>query len=448
MTAAEMNATGIRHRIKGELDLAIAAYQEALRLDSNFVEAHSNLGEALYQKGNLDQAILSFREALQLRPGHFQALANMGNVLRKLGRLEQAVGAYEAALGQQPDCFEVMAILGDTHLSIGNLDAAFEFYQRAAALRPGDAGMLWNIGLIHLRRGEFEKGWPLIEWRKKIPGTPMNRGFAQPEWDGWNAVGKTLLVYGEGGYGDSIQFIRYVPLLRERAAQVVLECPPALVALFRSFPGMDELITQGDAPPSFDVQISLPSLPGVFKTKLDNVPNRVPYLAAPDDRLAIWRDRVPSDGLLNLGICWAGNRQRSDDDARSCPPDLFGPLLRVPGARFFNLQLGTSAESLSGRLVDYTSKLRDFADTAAMVHYMDLVISVDTSVAHLAGALARPVWLLTSFVPAYQWLMERSDSPWYPTMRLFRQRKRGDWSGPLAEVEAALRGLARTIERE
>jgi len=255
-------------------------------------------------------------------------------------------------------------------------------------------------------------------------------------------------VYAEGGYGDAIQFVRYVPLLRARAMKIVLECPPRVVRLFSDIPGVDEIVERGKTLPEFDCRISLLSLPRIFRTDLNSIPNSVPYLKASAIDELNWKGRVQGGGRLKVGLAWAGSaRERESDDVRTRGLSILGPLGRTPGVRFYSLQMGPEASEARPAgmdVVDFSGDQRDFADTAGLIANLDLVISVDTSLAHLAGAMAKRVWVMVPNPADFRWLLDRADSPWYPTMRLFRQRRRGDWGSVVADLATALSELAGT----
>jgi Flp pilus assembly protein TadD len=430
-------------RDKGQLDEAIVVFRQAITLNPNIPEAHYNFGIALADKGQLDEAIAAYRQATALRPNFAGAHSNLGSALKDKGQLDEAIAACRQAIALQPNLLEAHCNLVNALRDKGQLDEAIAVCRRAIQIKPGDARVHWNLAILLLTLGRFAEGWEEFEWRLKDETKRLRRDFWPPQWNGEDLAGKTLLLHTEGGYGDAFQFIRYVPLLRGRAKKMILECSPTLVRLFSDLPGVDEIIARGRALPAFDYQIPLQSLPRLFKTDLTNIPNAVPYLKVPPEDQSRWKGRVQSEGQLKVGLVWAGSPPRKmGDDIRTRGLDVLAPLGQTPNVRFFSLQKGPEsslARPPGLKLTDFTQDLNDFTDTAALIENLDLVISVDTSVAHLAGALARAVWVLIPFSSDFRWLMDRTDSPWYPTMRLFRQRRHDDWESVIAEVEAALK---------
>jgi Flp pilus assembly protein TadD len=423
--------------LNGQHEQGVAVCRRVLKLQPDSVEALSNLGSILAMTRQFEEAITVFRQAIHLRPDIAPLHNNLGAALCEVERQDQAIPVFKSAIALQPGFADAHRNLANACADTGDFETALGEFREALKLRPDDSSMHWGMAIIHLKRGEFEKGWPLFEWRNQISGMSSFR-FAQAPWKGGKVENMTVLLYAEGGFGDTLLYVRYAPLVRERAGRVVLECQPELAPLLGSVAGIDQIIPRGQMLPEFDYQLALPSLPLAFKTDLNTIPNRVPYVTAPEDRLVVWRQRVNSDGRRNIGICWASHAEPGKKDPRRCDFELLTPIFATPGARFFSLQVGGRPAAPPKDWVDMTADLHDFADTAALIQCLDLIITVDTAVAHLAGALAKPVWLLTAFNAAYQWLLERTDSPWYPTMRLFRQKKRGDWTGPIEQIAAAL----------
>ena len=323
------------------------------------------------------------------------------------------------------------------HHARGDLIEAERLYRAALALRPDEPRTHWNLGLLLLLKGDFAAGWPEYAWRWQLPQLRVQRlQCRQPEWRGQDLRGKRILVYAEQGAGDSIQFARYIPLLAQAGANIWLGCQQPLAPLLQSIQGVEKCWPQpGPVPAEFDFHCSLPTLPAVMQT----IPHNVPYLSAHEARRAAWKARLPPGGF-SLGLCWAGSPAHRDDARRSIAPAYFAPFSQIPGVRLFSLQKNPAAGGFP--VADFSADLTDFAETAALIANLDLVITVDTAVAHLAGAMARPVWLLLPHLPDWRWMLNRSDSPWYPTMRLFRQCTPGDWSTPIAAAAGALADLA------
>jgi Flp pilus assembly protein TadD len=428
------NNLGIALAAKGQIDEAIAAWREAVALRPDYAEAHNNLGNALIEKGQFNEAVAAFRQAIALRPNYAEAYNNLGNAMQNGGQLDQAMAAYRHAIGLSPNYAEPHNNLGNTLFLKREFDEAVVAYRRAIALNPKDAETHWNLARLLLLVGRFAEGWEEYEWRLRLRATRLDRDFPQPYWNGEDLPGQTLLIYSEGGFGDALNFIRLVPLVSERVGKVVVECQPELLRIFADIP-VDQWIARGEKLPPFDCRISLPSLLRIFGIRLDNIPNSVPYLKAPRQEVEYWRGRIPKDGIKNIGLCWSGSRGELKERTRTL--DVFAPLAKIAGVRFFSLQKGPEANQPPPRgmeLTDHTQDLNDFADMAALIENLDLVISVDTSIAHLAGALAKPIWVLIPNHTDFRWLLDREDSPWYPTMRLFRQQIRGDWDSVIARV--------------
>ncbi|MGD0816433.1 MAG: tetratricopeptide repeat protein [Verrucomicrobiota bacterium] len=427
---------------------AVAATRQAAALQPNLRGVHVQLGMALTKLERCDEAMASFDIALRLEPHPDAELLNaVAAALEQRCDFVRAEEFARRALQLQPQSKEVLNNLGNALMGQTRLEEAVQVYDQALALNGDDAAICYDRSLALLASGDFLRGWAEYEWRWKRPDAPaIQPKFKQPAWDGQDIRGRAILLYAEQGAGDAIHFIRYIPLLAERGARVLLVCPAALQSLARHVKGLDQVLGPGDPLPPFDTHAALMSLPHLFKTTLENVPATVPYLPIPS------ADAFPLSakpaGVLKVGLIWAGGENYRKNRIRSAPLDQFLPLLRLPGIRFFSLQCGPRAADLRKlpadvQIEDLGTRVRDFSDTAAVVGQMDLVISVCTSTLHLAGALARPVWGVLAFAPCWRWMLGRPDSPWYPTMTLFRQPKPGDWPGVIAQVEAALRDLTR-----
>ena len=419
---------------RGELDAAQACYERALALRPKRVESHIGLGVVLRAQGRLEEAVVRYQRALALAPDHPETHNNLGVALVDLGRLDEAITHHERALAVQPAGAEMHYNLGSALQRQGRYAEALACYGRALALKPDYARAHLNRSLILLLTGKLDEGWPEYEWRFAVNG--YHRNFDQPLWSGKPLLGQSILVHAEQGFGDTLQFIRFVPAIAERGGSVVLEVPASLVRLARTVAGASQVVAAGDPLPAFDCHCPLLSLPRVLKTNLATIPNAVPYLSVPAEASAVWAERVATAPGLKVGIAWAGTTQGAIDLR------LLQPLWEITGISWFSLQVGAESRGLSSldgvKIVDLAPWLADFAETAAAIRQLDLVISVDTSVAHLAGALGRQTWVLLPHVPDWRWLLDRDDSPWYPTARLFRRRKADDWPGMAHEVAAAL----------
>ena len=434
---------GIALKCQGKLDEAVASYRRALELKPDFAQAHSNLGDVLNGLGRPDEAVASCRRALELVPDIAEAHSNLGNALKEQGNLDEAVASYRRALELKPDFAEIHQNLGIALQALAKLDEAAACYRRALELNPDFANAHLNQSLLSLLKGDFPRGWAEYPWRRKTDQCPR-REFSQRLWDGQPLEGKTILLYAEQGAGDTIQFVRYAALVRQRGGVVIVECPRPLVPLLAGCQGIDRLVGKGEELPPFDVQAPLESLPGIFHTTLEDLPAAIPYLIADPRRVERWRRELGPRASFKIGIAWQGNPENRNDRNRSIPLACFEPLARCSSAvRLLSLQKGAGLEQLQGvaerfPITELGSRLNDFMDTAALMMNLDLVITCDTAVAHLAGALGIPVWVALPLVPDWRWLLDRSDSPWYPTMRLFRQESRGDWQGVFRRIEVAL----------
>jgi Flp pilus assembly protein TadD len=427
---------GTLYRERGQLDEAIASYQQALRINPGFAQAHNNLGVALANRGRYDEALASYRAALRLSPNFAEVHGNLGNLLRERGEFDEAIGCYDQALRLNPGFVKAHNNRGMALLELARAEEALASFERALQLQPDFAEAHMNRGVALLLLGRLAEAWPEYEWRMRCKGYP-EVPLALPHWDGSDLKGKTILLTSEQGLGDTIQFIRYAALVKERGATVVATCPLLLLPLLASSPdtGVDELVPKVAGVASLAaVQVLLPSLPGIFKTTVDTVPARVPYLSADPARVDFWHRDLAAYRGLKIGIAWKGSAANPRDRWRTVPLTQFAPLGRLEGIHLFSLQVGPGREEIDalaarfavtdlGGRIDTSS----FADTAAVVKNLDLIVTVDTALAHLAGALAVPVWVALPFASDWRWMQHREDSPWYPTMRLFRKRQRGDW---------------------
>jgi Flp pilus assembly protein TadD len=424
----------------GQPDEAIDAYNQAVRLKPDFFQAYTNLGNLLCKLGRLDQAAEAFLQAVRLRPNLAEMHVNLSNVLRESWRLEEAAAAANTALELKPDLAEAFIGLGAALQAMGRFDQAIHACRNAIQRKPDLPAAHLNLALAELVLGNLERGWPEYEWRRKCPDVLPPRRFSQPEWDGNRIDGKTILLYCEQGFGDAIHFIRFAPLVAGLGGRVIVECPPPLLRIFTGFEGVDRVVAIGAPLPNFDFQCALPSLPGLFKTTVRSIPASIPYLAADAEIAESWRRRLePSSDILRIGLAWAGRSDNRNDRNRSIDLQKLSPLAAVKGVQFHSLQPSRAADPPMA-LSDWSDLLKDFAQTAGLIANLDLIVTVDTAVAHLAGAMGKIVWLLLPFPPDWRWMLDRSDSPWYPTMRLFRQEMPGDWDKVIRRVAEQLSG--------
>jgi len=440
------NNLGNALKMLGNADEALAEYRRAVASRTNYAEAHNNLGSVLHEHGRFDEALVELSRAIQIRPAYPEACNNLGNTLQDLGRLEEAIQSYRKAITLRPSYAEAHYHLGVCLRSLNRLNEAMKEFRIALELRPRYPEAMWAVGFLMLLTGDFTNGWRALEARLQLAYKPLLFDLAQSAWDGSALDGKAILLYGEQGLGDTIQFARYVPMVKARGGLVVMACPSPLKRLLQESLGIEYIATERDPVPMGDVRCALMSLPRIFQTTLDNIPAQVPYIAADPALSQKWRGRLADDAArFNVGVVWAGNRRHLNDRNRSVPLDHFAPMAQIPDVRLISLQKGPAAAEIktSGTgIVDWTAELSDLAETAGLIANLDLVISVDTSVAHLAGAMAKPTWTLLPFAPDWRWMLNRSDSPWYPTMRLFRQPAPGDWHTPLRQITEELSRLA------
>jgi hypothetical protein len=430
---------------------ALESFDRALIHQPRHVEAYNNRGTALQCMNRHIEAVVNFDQAIALRPDYADALNNRGNALDALDRPLEALESIDRALRLRPDFAMAWNNRGVVLRNLNRLDDALESTDRALALQPHDPDAHWNRSLILLMRGDFRPGWAEYDWRLQVPSLGHRpRSYAQPRWSGKeDLAGKTILVYSEQGLGDTIQFCRYVSLLEKRGARVVLEVQRPLRTLLASLANVDVLLSPGDEPQPFDLHSPLLSLPLAFATELDSIPALPSYLAADPARVAVWRAHLAArsvdTAVRRVGLVWAGNPTLAQDRHRSVPLESL-LLLAAPGLQLCSLQKELrpgDRELLDAHpgILHFGDELNEFADTAALIESLDLVISVDTAVAHLAGAIGKPVWILQRYSPDFRWLLGRDDSPWYASVRLFRQPQRGDWKTPIQAISGALQQL-------
>ncbi|WP_285609234.1 tetratricopeptide repeat protein [Geothrix edaphica] len=424
--------------------------EDALRLDDHHPDALHVLAVAQCQLGNLDRARTLCLQALEVRPGHLNTLNSLGNILRTGLRFDEAIEAFRRALALNPRFPQAHLNLGITYWQAGRLEDSFRCSEAALKLDPSFAEAHYNHALHLLQRGDFAQGWQEFGWRWRAPGVAPRHGFTQPRWKGEDFRGRTLLVHAEQGLGDTLQFIRFVPQVAGRGGTVRVACPRELVALLGpALPGI-QVLDEGAALPPFDLQCPLMDLPGVLRTTGETLPTTTPYLFAQEDAVTSWRGRFAGAGL-KVGLVWRGGFRYALDAMRSLSLETLAPLAEVEGVRFVSLQkelLPAEAETpLLARCDAAGPDLPDFAATAAAVAALDLVISVDTAVAHLAGALGRPTWLLLPHPSDWRWGLEASSTVWYPSLRLFRQDQAGDWTGVVHRVTRDIRALATETQR-
>ncbi len=461
-------------------DEAIENYREAIALEPDYVEAYDNLGTALQEQGRLEEAIENYHKALSLRSDYVRAYNNLANVLKKQGRYDEAVANYLMAVAIEPDNAVIYSNLGTAQQEWGHLEEAIENYHKAVKIDPDYAEAYSNLGaalqeqgkleeaiascdraislkpdfaMAHLNRsislllsGNYQEGWAEYEWRL-CTERYHTRIFQKPRWNGTALKSRSILVHAEQGFGDTIQFVRYLPMVRSRGGHVIFECQRSLLRLLRCCEGVDKIIDQnspGEPSEIYDFHVPLLSLPGIFGTTLGTIPLKRPYIHVDEKLSAKWHKIIGSAISFKVGLVWAGGPSRNYVYFnRSCTLNDFAPLAEVSGVTFYALQKGPAATEVINppermEIHNLERELHDFAETAAVIDNLDLVISVDTAVVHLAGALGKPVWTLLPFSPDWRWMLDREESQWYPSMRLFRQRDRDGWDRVIERVKRTL----------
>lgn len=429
---------------------AAACFYRVLELDPDNSYAYNNLGLLWMEAGDREQAAACFHRSIALDPGQAAVYNNLGTVLEEQYCLVEAEAAYRRAVELRPNYPEAQYNLGRFLKVLQRLEEAIPYLQRAVALRPGYQEAGYSLASLYLQQGQFTKGWGLYEQsRRRRYGS---RYFSAPHWQGEALAGRRILLYWEYGFGDTLQFVRYVPSIAALAAKVDLWVQPPLAALLENtYPGL--AVYSGTTAPveNYDYVCSLMSLPVILETCLESIPPTVPYvLHSNGAAVSAWQELLGTMAGrgYKVGLVWAGNPNHKNDDNRSIPFSLLSPLLAVQGISWISLQVGPRAGDLvetPSPVLDVSDRLTDFLDTARLVEQLDLVITVDTSVAHLAGSLGKATWVLLAFDTDWRWLLTREDSPWYPAVRLFRQRKPGDWQEVVARVKAALERLPVTV---
>jgi tetratricopeptide (TPR) repeat protein len=442
--ADAFNNLGNALRGQGKKEETRDAYQEALRRNPDFTEAHVNIGFAWMDLRRPEAAAYACREAIRCKPDHQKAYHLLASALVDAGNLPDAETNIREALRLKPDDPEALVCLGVALYEQGKAREALAVFEEAIRQKPDYPDPHWGRGLVLLQLGRLEEGWPEYEWRWGChPFTP--RPFPQPRWDGSPLGGRRILIHAEQGFGDVLQFIRYAPLVKARGGHVILECQERLIPILRACAGIDQLTPGGEPLPSFDVQIPMLSIPMVFRTTLATVPADVPYVTADERLVEQWRKEIAALPGFKIGIGWQGNPQIHQDLWRSVPLVHFASLGRLPDVTLVSLQKGPGTEQIPlvadlFPLTDWTDRLDveagAFMDTAAVMKNLDLVITSDTATAHLAGALGVPVWVVLPYAPDFRWLLDREDSPWYPSMRLFRQRQPWNWSEVFQRITA------------
>lgn len=433
----------------GHRDRAVAFYQQALHRNPRLSAAYNNLGNVLRKSGRHAEAVEAFAKVVELEPDLAEGYYNFGSTCRDMERFEEAVGWLSKAIELNPDYAEAWNNLALTCKNCGDFTRALTYFNRALDINPNLAVAHWNRGFVHLLNGDWTDGWKDFEWRFGIPERKSlyPHKINGPLWDGRPIPAKTLFVHDEQGLGDTFQFLRYLPWVRRRCGRLILETRQELVELLRHQTCIDDIIIRRpDRPPDapFDCYIPLMSLAGMTGTTVDSRTYNGPYVIPPHEKTADWQGRL-SPGTLNVGLVWAGRPEHANDKNRSCALDILKPLFDLKHIRYYGLQKGPAGQAaewtdISPDFINLGDELHNFADTAGLLAHLDLLITVDTSVAHLAGAMGRPVWLMVPYIPDWRWGLHGSTSSWYPTMTLFRQNRPKDWDTVVAAMRRGLDG--------
>jgi tetratricopeptide (TPR) repeat protein len=426
---------------------ATASFQRAIALAEDDPAIHNSFGAALAEMRRYDLAIDQFRQAIEIKRDFADAYSNLGAALAATDALDDAIAALQTALQLNPNSRGAQNNLGNVLFNKGKISEAIGVFEKIASVNPNDPKIHANLALGYLLLGDYSRGWREHEWRLKVPEIVGTRQFSQPHWDGGNLDGKTILLHPEQGFGDIIQFVRFVPQVAACGGRVILESPVELFRLFEQYRNIAQVVQRDHPLPHFDVQCPLVSLGSVLNITAETIPSQMPYLKADPGLVRRWRQRF-DDGkkYLRVGLAWAG---RPEPRNRSVRLTEFSPLASMDSVVFYSLQkkgiaAAQAADPPAGmRLIDWSADLTDFAETAALIEHLDLIVTIDTAVAHLAGAMGKRVWVLLQRIPDWRWMLDRTDSPWYPTMRLFRQVKTGDWAEVLQRVAGSLQNEKR-----
>ncbi len=424
-------------------DEAIARLQRALEINPNVAAIYNNLGIALTKVGRYPEALEVLEKAITMSDGSVDVVSNFANTLNKSGKTVEAVETYNTLLSDNEDHYGAYNNLGNALKDMARYEEAREMFRKSTQINPEFAHAHANLGYVQLLLGEFSEGWVEYGWRGIIKGSKLaRRTYNPPPWQGEKLAGKTIYVYPEQGLGDIVQFARYAVMLKDLGARVIMEVPLNLRDLFPQLPGIDGLNLKDTPPPPFDYHVSIMDLPEHFKTTLETIPCPKRYLTVDAERDNQWSERMQGDGKFRVGIIWAGNPEHTNDRNRSLALSQIRPLVELQGVTVYSLQVGKDGEAhqmYGEKIIDLAPQLTNFAETAGAMNHLDLIISVDTSPLHVAGALGRPVWGLIPYIPDWRWLLDRDDSPWYPSLQLFRQGEDRRWEPVIARIVTAVK---------
>jgi hypothetical protein len=434
---------------------AIEPLKQALIIEPKDADTRLLLAKVYNEKNRHNDAIRAISEGIELEPGHINLRFELGNLYNIVNRLEESLAIYEELDRQLPNNPSILYNIAFTHKKMGDLPRSLPFYTRVLELDPNHNEALFSQGLAYLVMGDFEKGWHGYEWRYSRPSQGSLRSYPEPRWDGTDLQGKTILIHAEQGLGDTFQFIRYAKLIKEKNGKVIAAVQKPLVALMKQCKHIDQVISLEEIPPHFDVHSPLLSLPYALKTRLETIPCEIPYLHADETLVQEWKDKLSADKNFKIGVCWQGNDNyatpmlRTTVAQKSVHPKELAPLCQIPGISIYSLQKTTGTDQLKDlpenmHIItfdgDFDQSHGRFMDTAAVIKNLDLVITVDTSISHLASGLGTPTWIMLPNPADWRWMIDRTDSPWYPNVtRLFKQPTPGDWQSMIQEVAVELK---------
>ncbi|HEX8520728.1 MAG TPA: tetratricopeptide repeat protein [Tepidisphaeraceae bacterium] len=443
MTVDEAIQQGLTLHRAGKLNEAEQLYRSILQQARHPAAMHL-LGVVLLQRGQYMPARDLIEQAIQLEPNDFAAHNNLSEAYKNLGEFDRALQSAHRALELNPQFGPAHATIADNLMNIGHTKDAGEHAQKAITLAPNDPNAHMVRARYLLATGQLTRGWPEYEWRlQRFP--QLRRQLPMPRWTGGKIAGKSILLTAEQGYSDVLQYVRYANLLADRDAEVYVECHPELKRLLSRVRGAVSVIAVREPLPRVDFYVPMPSLPLAFNTTLKTIPSEVPYITAHPKLAEAWADLLKGEtATLKVGLAWTGQRPGEPMKVRSCPLEVLSQLGEVQGTTFYTLQEGMESTVWGFSIIDRTNRMTDFADIAGLIANLDLVITVDTAVAHLAGAMGKKVWLMLPYAPEWRWMLAREDTPWYPTAKLFRQETPGDWNGVVKRVKDELGELTRT----
>ena len=431
----------------GRLDEAVGSYNNAISTNPEFAEAYSNLGNALQALGHFNEALENYNKAINLRPDYVEAYSNRGNALQELGRLDEAIGSYDKAISINPNYAEAFNSRGIALKTKGLLDEALASYDKAISINPDYADAHWNLSFCNLLGGNFKTGWEKYEWGWENGQRGLKQNFSKPLWLGTESLqNKSILLHTEQGLGDTIQFCRYIPLVAELGAKVILEAQRPLVSLLKGLEGVCQIIMKGDTLPNFDYQCPLLSLPLAFKTELHTIPPIPQFIGIDIQKLTRWQTQLGLKSKIRIGLAWSSVSNFKNDHTRSITLLELLKALPEEGFEYICLQkeiktIDKEALKANPQIQFFGNQFEDFRDTTALIKSVDMVISTCTSVPHLSCSLGKETWLLLSYSPDWRWMLGRDDSPWYPSVKLYRQERIGDWDSVLKKVQSDLLAL-------